>query len=259
MNFKLAIMEGSEKLMAKIKQQQIKPRPKWHLWAQRSLTGAGFVVAVLLGALAFSILLFAIQQTDFNVLSHLKHSQLEFFLGLLPFFWIGLLILSLLTTMYGIRHSSRGYKFTLARQMGYSAALSILLGVLFFITGGASYLEKVFAIRVSLYESIQEKKIKLWMMPEQGQLAGQILEVDSSTFRLADFSGKTWTIDYDSAFIAPVVLLEPGEEIKLLGKMEGKTRFLAEDIRPWQGPGSRNGGRGGPPWENGRRIGGKAY
>lgn len=64
-------MEGSEKLLAKIKGQQIKPKPKGLFWAQRSLAGAGFALAALLGALAFSILLFAIQQTDFNVLSHL--------------------------------------------------------------------------------------------------------------------------------------------------------------------------------------------
>ncbi len=253
-------MEGSEKLLAKIKGQQIKPKPKWQFWAQRSLAGAGFALAVLLGALAFSILLFAIQQTDFNVLSHLGHSHLELFLGLLPFFWIGLLILALLTGMYGIRHSARGYKFTLARQMGYSAALSILLGALFFITGGASYLEKAFAIQVSLYESIQEKKIKLWMMPEQGQLAGQIMEVSPSALQLVDFFGKRWTIDYDSAFVPPVVLLESGEEIKLLGKKHGNNLFVAEDIRPWQGPGSRNGTRGGgPPWENNQKKGRKGY
>lgn len=243
-------MDRSEKLIAAIIEQNIRPRPKWRFSLRDSLTSGAFLLAVLLGALAFSVVLFAIQQTDFSVISHLSHSGLELFLGLLPIFWIILLITALATAMYGIRNSSKGYKFTLARQMGYSAALSILLGALFFITGGAQRLEEAFSINVSLYESIQEKKMKLWMMPADGRLAGQIGKVGDDTFELTDFSGKHWTVRYDSAFIAPVVLLEEGEQIKLNGYLLDKKRqFMADDIRPWQWPGSR--GQHGRPWPGG--------
>lgn len=233
-------MEPSEKLISAIKSQNIQPVSKWRFTLREGLFGAGFILSVLLGALAFSIVLFAIQQTDFNVLGHLSHSRLELFLGLLPLVWIGFLLLALVTAGYGIRHSRKGYKFTLARRAGYSAAFSLLLGTAFFITGGAQWLENAFATNISLYESIQEKKTRLWMAPEQGRLAGQILQTDAQTLQLRDFNGKTWKILTESAWVAPIVLLEIGEKIKLTGAVVGDDRFQASDIRPWEGPGHRS-------------------
>ena len=234
-------MKPSEKLIQAIREQEIQPAPKWRFTLKNSLLWTAFTVAALLGALAFSIILFAIQQVDFSIISHLSHSRLEMFLGLLPFFWIILLIVFLIIAIYSVQYSKKGYKFTAAKLVGYSAALSILLGTLFFISGGAQRLEQAFAINVSLYESIQEKKVKLWTMPESGNLSGQIDEVGETSLQLIDFTGKTWTIFYEDAFIPPSVWLESGEKIKLMGEMSGEDEFTATDIRPWGGPG--NGGK----------------
>ncbi|MCB0572208.1 MAG: hypothetical protein KDC66_20720 [Phaeodactylibacter sp.] len=236
-------MKPSDKLIQMIREQQIRPVPRWRFTLKNLLLWAAFAVAALLGALAFSVVLFAIQQTDFQVISHLSHSRLELFLGLLPFFWIALLIVFLLVAIYSIQHSPKGYKLTLARLVGYSAALSILLGALFFIAGGAQRLEQAFAVNVSLYESVQEKKARLWSMPEEGYLSGEIQQTSIGSFELEDFEGKTWTVGYEGAFIPPVVLLERGEKVKLLGKMDGPGRFEASEVRPWGGM-ERKGRRG---------------
>ena len=241
-------MKASEKLLQKIREREVQPLPRWRFTLRNSLLLAAFLVAVVLGALAFSVILFAIQQTDFNVVSHLSHSRLELFLGLLPVFWIVLLVVFLGIAIYSVQYSSKGYKLTLAKWVGYSAALSILLGSLFFITGGARRLEHAFAVNLSLYESINEKKISLWSMPEQGYLSGEIQALDAGAFQIKDFEGKLWTIHHEDAFIPPVVLLERGEIVKLMGEMTGKNEFVAKEIRPWGGFGSGR-GRGG----NGRR------
>ncbi|MBK8567540.1 MAG: hypothetical protein IPN76_30545 [Saprospiraceae bacterium] len=237
-------MKSSEKLIETIKQQDIRPMPGWYYFLKNGLLWASFGFAVLLGAMAFSVILFAIQQADFNVLGHLSHSKMEMFLGLLPFLWIGVLLLFTAVAFYSIRNSERGYKFTLAKQIGFSALLSILLGTLFFIGGGGRRLEQAFATNVSLYESIQERKVKIWSMPESGYLSGKITEVAGDHFTLEDFKGKSWEIQYgDTTFIAPIVQMEVGETIKLIGKMADDTVFKANEIRPWGGPGQRHRGR----------------
>ncbi|MCO6489566.1 MAG: hypothetical protein J5I98_14165 [Phaeodactylibacter sp.] len=246
-------MKPSEKLLQKIKEEQAEPAPRWHFAVKNQLLWAAFGLAAVLGALAFSVILFAIQQTDFSILSHLSHSGLELFLGLLPFFWIILLVVFLLIAMYSVQYSRRGYKFTLARLVGYSAALSILLGTLFFIGGGAQRLEQAFAVNVSIYESIQEKKVKLWSMPEAGYLSGEIVETGLDAFQLKDFQGNTWTIRYGGAFIPPVVLLERGEKVKLVGEIEDDGAFAASEVRPWGGMGSRKGEGGRGKSEGGSR------
>lgn len=234
-------MKPSEKLLQKIREREVRPLPRWRFTLRNSLILSAFLVSALLGALAFSVILFAVQQTDFNVVSHLSHSRLELFLGLLPIFWIVLLVVFLLIAIYSIQYSPKGYKLSAAKLVGYSAALSILLGTLFFVTGGAQRLEHAFAINLSLYESINEKKVKLWSMPEEGYLSGEIQEMDVETFRLKDFNGKEWTIYHQNAFMPPVVLLERGEKLKLMGEMKGEGEFVAREIRPWGGFG---GGRG---------------
>ncbi|MBK8922193.1 MAG: hypothetical protein IPM81_11920 [Saprospirales bacterium] len=78
-------MKPSEKLLQTIRERDIKPVPKGYFILKNALLWTGFAVAMLLGAVAFSVILFCIQQTEFDLVSHLSHSRLEFFLGLLPF------------------------------------------------------------------------------------------------------------------------------------------------------------------------------
>ncbi len=236
-------MKHSEKLIQRIREQEIKPVPRRYFIWRNTLLWAGFILAALLGAVAFSVVLFSIQQTDFNLIAHLSHSRLEFFLGVLPFFWIISLIVFLITAMTSFKHSPKGYKLTTGRLAAYCTALSILLGTLLFLAGGGQRLEHAFGTQLSLYESVQEKKAKLWSMPQEGYLSGTIQERGDTTFTLQDFNKKTWTIQYTGAFIPPVVLLEPGEKVKIIGKMNGKDRFSAAEIRPWGGGmGPRRGG-----------------
>jgi hypothetical protein len=240
-------MKPSEKLIQAIREQDIKPLPKWRFTLRNSLLLAAFLLAVLLGALSFSVILFAIQQTDFNVVNHLSHSRMELFLGLLPFFWILVLVVFLAIAIYSIQYAPKGYKFSAGKWVAYSAALSMLLGTLFFIAGGAERIENAFEVNVSIYQSIEEKKVRLWSMPQDGYLAGDIIDVTAEALHLKDLQGKKWTIRYEDAFIPPVVLLERGEKVKLLGAISGKDEFTADEIRPWGGyRGGRGKGRGGP-------------
>jgi hypothetical protein len=234
-------MEGSERLLQTIKEQNIRPTPGWQFRIRNLLVWSGFSISVLFGALAFSVILFAIQQADFQALKHISHSWLELFLGLLPFFWLIALIVFLLIAMISILHSKTGYKLTLAKLAGISALLSILFGTIFFIGGGGQKLENSFSLNVSLYESIQEKKIKLWSRPQNGYLSGQIQDVQDSTIKLLDFNNKTWIVRYENSFIPPSVMLEQEERIKLSGKMVNSDTFTAEEIRPWGGFGGKNG------------------
>jgi hypothetical protein len=236
-------MKPSEKLIQTIKEKRIKPAPKWRFKVRNALLWTSYALAVLLGALAFSIILFSIQQTDFNVITHLSHSRLELFLGLLPLFWIVWLIICLIIAIYSVQYSNRGYKLTLPRIVAYSSLLSALVGTLFFISGGAHQLEHAFAINILPYDSIQEKKIRVWTMPEEGYLCGKIEQVTPENLQLEDFEGRHWTILYNEAFMPPAVMLVKGEIIKIVGEKTKEGRFVAAEIRPWGGGQMRGRGR----------------
>lgn len=238
-------MENVKKIIERIKKEQIEPTPKWIFTSRNLLIWFAFAFALIFGALAFSVVLLAIQQTDFNIISHLSHSWLEFLLGLLPFIWLIFVLISLLLAMITLRHSERGYKISFYKLATLSLLISMALGTLFFLTGGSDRLEKAFDLNVLNYESIEERKMQIWNNPDEGYLAGTILQANSEIIDLRDFNGRQWQIPYEGAFIAPIIMLEPGEYIKIIGKKSRENEFQAEEIRPWGGRGSfRNNGKG---------------
>lgn len=230
-------MENSDELIEKMKSLNLKRKPGWHFTLKTAFYWFLFLVSVVLGAFAFAIVLFTIQQIDFDLISHMSHSKFEFIMGLAPFFWIVSLIIFLLVAMIGIKNSKKGYKFSYSKMVTFSASFSILVGTLFFIGGGGEWLENAFSVRVGLYEGVQAKKAKFWSEPENGYLAGTIIEVEETSIQLTDFHEKIWTVDIEHANIPPVVLISEGEKIKIIGKITSSSNFLAAEIRPWGGNG----------------------
>jgi len=230
-------MENSDELIEKMKLLNLKPKPGWHFTLKTTFYWFLFLVSVVLGAFAFAIVLFTIQQIDFDLISHMSHSKIEFLMGLAPFFWIFSLIIFLVVAMIGIKNSKKGYKFSFSKMVLFSASFSILAGTLFFIGGGGEWLENAFSVRMGLYEGVQDKKEKFWSMPENGYLSGTIIEVAETSIQLTDFHEQIWKVDIEHANIPPAVLIFEGEKIKIIGEITSSSNFQATEIRPWGGNG----------------------
>ncbi len=228
-------MSNSSKLLERIRAEKITPIPKWQFSSKQWSLWVGFIASIIFGALSFSVILFTIQQTDFILLNHLSHSKAEFILGVLPFFWLISLFVFLGFAFYSVQFTNKGYKISSVRMVAFGTAMSIVLGTIYFIGGGSSKLEQTFATNLSLYEGLEKKKIKLWSMPESGYLSGEILSLEAEVLRLKDSKGKIWVIDFSDSFVAPILLMEEGLKIKLIGKMQSDGNFKSEEIRPWGG------------------------
>ncbi len=232
-------MSDINRFLDKIKREDIKPKPKWQFTTKNILVWLLYFCFVIIGSISFSVILFAIQQTDFVLLSHFGHSKLELLLSVLPFLWIVLLVVFILGSIFAIYNSKRGYKFTFSKLVGFNVGLSILLGTMFFIAGGAGWFENAFALRAGFYESIQNRKEKIWQNPEKGNIAGIITKVFDNYIEIKDFDDNIWQIGIDSAFIPPSVFLELGEKVKVEGVKVTENEFSAKDIMPWGGKGMR--------------------
>lgn len=227
--------DSRQKILDIIKENDIKPTPKW-VFRLRSTGGwVSFLIAVILGGLAFSVIIYAIQQSDFRLGDHSAHSGLEMFLSILPLIWLVFVVVFFLVSILGIKYSWKGYKIPLLKQTGWSIGLSITIGTLFFIGGGGGWLDNTFERTVGAYESIEQRKMQIWSTPEEGYHSGVIDQVLEESISLRDFNEKVWIIDITDTWIAPSVLLESGERIKLLGNKTGESAFRADEIRPWGG------------------------
>jgi len=228
-------MDNSSKLIEAIKEKQIMPIPKWRFILKDTAIWILFFMSVIFGALAFSIILFAIQQADFDLVSQMSGSWDKMIMGLVPLIWIIGLVICIVIAILSIKNSKKGYRFSAIALVGYGTALSILIGTLFFISGGAHWLENIFAKNISPYESVEERKTRVWSNPGEGFLSGTIISVRDSTFELTDLKGKAWEINFAHSDIVPAVSIEEGEKIKMTGLMTSDDTFRADMIRPWGG------------------------
>lgn len=228
-------MDNAKHLLERIRQEEVSPMPGWIFKGKDYVLWTVFIAATMLGAMAFSVILLSIQNADFNITSHLTHSKWEMFLGLLPFIWLVFVVLFLVLAMISIKNSNRGYKFSVEKNVLLSLLISMAIGTFFFMAGGSEQLEKAFDIRVSSYQSIEERKIQVWQNPEDGYLAGKIVSTSENSLTIQDFENNEWTIEFVDVFVPPVVLLEPNELIKIIGVKTGNQSFSADEIRPWGG------------------------
>lgn len=228
-------MDTFDKITQQIDKENIVPIPKWYFTLKNIGLWFVFILSVIIGAIAFSVILFSIQQTDFELLSHLQHSKIESLLVFLPFFWIVILLIFSFFAYFSLRNSKKSYKHSLLSLLGLSTFISILIGTLFFIGGGAGKLEESFANSIENYKSLEEKRIQIWMNPKEGMLAGTIQKVVNDTLYLKDFADKNWKITYKDVFIPFKIELVFGEKIKLVGTQINDYSFMTEEMRPWIG------------------------
>lgn len=236
-------MNNFDKIINTIEKEHITPKPKWVFQSKNLTFWVLFITALLIGSIAFSIVLFSIQQTDFLLLKHLKHSSIEAILVLLPYFWLIALLAFTFLGFFSFKNFKNAYKYSWFSILGVNILMSVNVGTLLFLSGGAQFLETVFANQVEMYQSVEEQKLKHWMHPEAGYLAGEIVESKTDTLIVKDFSNNNWLITYHDIFIPPILELEAGEKIKIMGKKQSETHFSAQEIRPWKAFGKQQKGK----------------
>lgn len=234
-------------IISKIKKEKISPAPKWMFLAKNYSIWTLFVLAVIIGGLAFAVILFLLTDNDWDIYKHLDKSFGEYLLLSFPYFWIIFLGLFSTAAFYNYKHTKKGYRRDPHLIIGANILISVIIGTVFFYAGLGSKIENVFADNIPYYRNHAQYKLDVWNNPEKGLLAGVITEAgNKDSFVLKDFEGEKWEIQASSAFWGGRVIFQKGERIKIIGKKKSDDIFSAQQIRPWM-----NRGRG--MWKNSDR------
>ncbi len=240
----------SANIAERIKKEGLRPTPRW-IFVMKNVAFWGlFVVVLLLGAVAFSLILFAVYEADFELVDRAVYSPAGFFLTVLPFSWIILFFLFLGLAVWVKRHTKQGYRIPFWLLITLNLSGSIAIGIVSFSMGGSEYFEDFFSRAIPGYMHMDDRKMEMWSRPEDGLLSGIILEISSDTvIILEDFSGKVWDIDLSEARKNmeremgpkkmrhdPKRIIFVGAKVKMIGKTTGEQTFFAEIILPWKRP-----------------------
>ena len=232
----------SEKVIEKIKESNVQPYSKWRFVFHRFVMWVLFGISILLGSIACGITIFQLQYAEWDLYQHLSHSLLEFVILIVPYFWLVFMIGFTVFAYYFFRHTERGYRYSTVALVCLSLGISIAGGFVFDKAGFAERLEGIFRNRVSFYRVLQERKERIWVAPKSGLLAGEILDImPDGKMKFLDFNNLQWIILARHTVWRGKMKPLKGLKIKIIGRMESKNLFVAEEIRPWRGRKWRHG------------------
>jgi len=230
----------SNQVLKQIKENKIKPKPRWYFLTKNYFIWSMFGISIILGSLAFSIVLFIIKQLDWDIYHYIGDSFLKTVFISLPYLWLIFLTLFIGVAYYNFIHTKRGYRFKFISILLISLIISVTLGTILYSNGLSENLENIFSEKIPYYNRLVYTCEKQWMQPERGLLAGTIIEtgLPDNNFILTDLDNNRWKIQAGKAIWKGKLTPATGLKIKLIGKLMGDNNFKAVEIRPWQGQGT---------------------
>ncbi len=218
----------SQKVLETIKNKHIKPKPRWEFLLKNSAIWTVFVLSILVGSLASSVIIFLLRH-DPSATALAAHPLKDLMLKI-PYFWIVILVIFLLIAFYNAKHTKRGYRYNSYLIIIISILVSFILGVGIYVTRGAEKIEDSFYKKIPAYRQITDQRGKMFIDPQAGRLAGHIIDIKDNTIQIQCCYDQVWKIVLlDDAYID----LELGMRVRLLGEQISDNQFQATDILPW--------------------------
>ena len=222
-----------QKFLKAIKNKAIKPRPRWQFLLKDYLIWIIGAASLIIGSFAFAVILHMLVNNDWDVYQNINDSLAGFILVTLPYLWLVFLGLFIFVAHYNIKHTKKGYRFSLSRLIIGSILISVLLGTLFYSIGLGQALDDTLTDRVPFYRNFLNQRRRIWIQADQGLLAGIIIEVGSdNNFKIIDFNKKEWNVVGDELILKPGMELLPGMGIRMVGQKIDDNNFKAFRVMP---------------------------
>lgn len=226
----------SQEVLETIKDNNIKPKPRWEFLFKNYFIWVVGVVSLFIGGMAMAVVIYMVTNNDWDIRGSISDSLLGFIFTTLPYFWLVLMALFILLVQYNIRHTKGGYKYRLSTMVVGIIIASILLGVIFHVTGVGRAIDEIFTERVPLYQKMFDPRKKIWSQAEEGMLAGVVIVVeDLDHFQIKDLDHKIWFVNAEKFFPKQEVPLPVGAKVRMIGNKIDDDIFEAIIVAPFEG------------------------
>jgi len=226
-------------IINKIVKDKIKPKSKWQFFLRDSVIWGVGVISLIVGSLSFAVVIYLLKYNDWSVYSQITDSLAEFILLTLPYFWLVFLVIFIFIVYYNIKHTKKGYRYSLPAVLVISIVASVMLGGLFFKVGLGQTIDDVLGEKAPFYTKLFNRKILYMSQPDKGRLSGMVVSrVSDSEFLLLDIKKHEWTIFCTGERALPPDIVVVSKPVSLVGEKISENIFQARRIIPI-GPGRR--------------------
>lgn len=227
--------ELEQKVLDRIKQESIQPKPRWIFETKESLYWVLALLFFAAGSIAFGTVVFLLTDNDWNAYQYLKIDFSRHLLASIPFFWIGVLFLFWVIAYFYFRSTRNGYRRKALYLAGGTIIVGSALGLLTYRIHLAEYAEAAASNDIPFYNEIVQNRRNLWSQPGRGLLAGTIIEVrDKNHFIIKDFNNVNWAVEGDSILWRRGITPATGSMVRIVGREENGGIFQTVEAKSWE-------------------------
>jgi heme/copper-type cytochrome/quinol oxidase subunit 2 len=220
-----------EDILHKIEDEKLHPKPRWQFLLKDYVVWGVGVLALLLGAMAMSLIFYMSNYQDLDVYGRAGGQPLEELFLIVPFFWIICLALFVFIVLYNIKHTKKGYRYPLPIMLALIIGASVLLGGIFYFVGFGEKVDDELGRRAPFYDRVINPHVDFWSQPEKGRLMGMIVsQTNDNEYILVDRASGQWYIFTANAKQLPGAKIEIGRPVRLLGKIETEHKFKVAEV-----------------------------
>lgn len=226
----------SKTILDKIKRGKIKPIPRWQFVLMHFLLWFAYILAIVFGALAFSVIFRLIKGVEWEMIRHAK-GAIYGFLFVLPYLW--LIILGVVLFLAGklFEKTKKGYRLKHIIVVLSSVAISLVLGMVLYFVGVGHSVENSLTEKIGPYAEWRENRDRFLVAPDDGVLAGKVVDIKpEEKLMIIDFMGTKWNVDISEAISKNDFQPKVGRPVGLLGEKISDDEFRAYRIMPFRPP-----------------------
>lgn len=218
-------MKDFEKIiLAKIKEEKIRPIPRWEFILLNVLMWSLVVLAVILGSLALGVILDVVFGVEWGAVNRAA-GQIQGFLLVLPYLWILVLVLALVMAWKVFPHTRQGYRYTPRRIFVGILVFSVVGGTVLWQTRISRHADRWAMDSLPVEMQFEQGLRRRMLNMDGGMLDGFIMEEGVEELILNDIFGDEWLVD-----IQQIERLPQEKHVLFFGKQTGEFEFMAEKV-----------------------------
>jgi hypothetical protein len=228
----------SKHILEQIKEEKIKPLPRWHFLMVKILLIAALIFSIVVGGVVMSMVFLKLGDLDWRFISLAGEKGLPKIFDVLPVLWMILLIMLVWLSILVFERTETGYKYSPVWVVLGSVLFSTVLAGCFYFTSGAEKIEEAMRGGIPFYEMLEREKEARFNLPERGILPGRVLVIISpKELTMEDMRNQEWQVRLlpEAVMRVDISKLNPGQMIMVTGRKMEDGQFVADDLRPKRG------------------------
>ncbi|MBU0647647.1 hypothetical protein KJ855_00530 [Patescibacteria group bacterium] len=219
----------SDKVISKIKKEDVKPIPKWHFVLEHGLLWLLLLFLIVGGGMLLGIAYLELNDAQWDLRPVVGKEWFGFVLAVFPYFWLFLFGVVAVLAYYNFVNTPKGYRYPKYQIIVFGLLIIILTAIGFHFLGFVKNSRDFLRDQTPLWERLHLDQEKIYHAPEKGIIVGKVIGAKENILEIEHLDGSRWKVDIGQ--LEQEFEFIPGQKVIVVGRMLKEGEFEAKKIR----------------------------